>query len=595
MGTNSDIDPAVSTVVVPLEQLPIVQRQADSEEAPITHAELNTGRLVELRAQLTCLAEKRHMQHGTDKPETGFPSVDNSSFVSKNVVQPATRPKLPYYSLHLNSNKRLKASASEAPKMSSGDSEARASVDLSNKKFVDKVKLLAGLVCIEICAGCAKLSQALGLVGFQTVAIDHSKNIHRPRVHCIHIDLANEGAFELINSLLEETSIFYVHLAPPCGTASAARSRPMSASQLAAGLPWPKPLRSALQPLGIDGLSADNQQGVTLANRIYMLCSKVVLKCVLLKIIVSLENPASSLFWKIWYIAALCSNPLLAEVFFHHCMLGGDRDKYTKWLGTAGVFDTMGLLCDGKHVHKPWSASMVAGVPVFDTALESEYQTVLCTTVAHLVRGKAIEAGYAPPADSLDGLLSQAQLQLQSRAAVGKQPRGRKLPQLVPEFLCVKEISLPVGTPLLLQKSQSLLRRFLRGKAGISGSKETLQIHIVGTRRSPEEFYSMAEKAGHPYKPGDGVTDQMKLVVHDILTLGPRGLQTKRSRALRLLLDRAKLLSNDETELHKGLPDHLKLVLAKKRILLFREMLLESKFPDFSVADELAHGFDVTG
>ena len=136
------------------------------------------------------------------------------------------------------------------------------------------------LVFVELCAGSAKLSAAFRDVGFQVVAVDHKSNEHSQRVRCIEVDLSKPDAWSIISDMLSEDNIHHVHLGPPCGTASAARNRPVPKHLVRAGAPNPPPLRSRLHPMGLPGLNQMHLARVLNANRIYILCSKVVRLCV---------------------------------------------------------------------------------------------------------------------------------------------------------------------------------------------------------------------------------------------------------------------------------------------------------------------------
>ena len=47
--------------------------------------------------------------------------------------------------------------------------------------------------------------------------------------------------------------------------------------------------------------------------------------------------------------------------------------------------------------------------------------------------------------------------------------------------------------------------------------------------------------------------------------------------------------------LHDGLPDHLKRILEGKRLLLWKEILMDLGYPDASVVDDMISGFALTG
>ena len=84
----------------------------------------------------------------------------------------------------------------------------------------------AHAICIELCAGSARLSATLRAKGLQTYAVDHSRNRHSHQHGIITIDLANDSSVQQLVDLLDTLDlVVYVHAAPPCGTCSRARER----------------------------------------------------------------------------------------------------------------------------------------------------------------------------------------------------------------------------------------------------------------------------------------------------------------------------------------------------------------------------------
>ena len=83
---------------------------------------------------------------------------------------------------------------------------------------------LAPLV-IEVFAGTARLSTVAGRMGFRTLAVDRSSR--RSSFAIQKLDLTQEHDVQTLLDIinLEAHNIAWIHLAPPCGTASAARSR----------------------------------------------------------------------------------------------------------------------------------------------------------------------------------------------------------------------------------------------------------------------------------------------------------------------------------------------------------------------------------
>ena len=91
---------------------------------------------------------------------------------------------------------------------------------------------------IEICAGTAMLSRCFKEAGFDSIAIDHSKNRFQPLAHICNIDLTTSHGWEFLDHLVAHYNVIFVHAAPPCGTCSRAREMKLSGK-------CPKPLRTA--------------------------------------------------------------------------------------------------------------------------------------------------------------------------------------------------------------------------------------------------------------------------------------------------------------------------------------------------------------
>lgn len=477
----------------------------------------------------------------------------------------------------------------------SGDSESHARQQFIKLAKLELLSSVSELVCIELCAGSAGLSSALRKIGFQVLPIDHSSNRHDQKVKSIQIDLSERGAMELITAMMDTGKIFYIHCGPPCGTASRARDKPVSAYWLARGAPSPKPLRNSSYPRGLPNLSSSDQVRVDKANRIYDVVCQTVLLCIKRKIIFSVENPASSYMWDIKSFVDIRSMPEVSWVLFHSCMHGGSRPKHTALLCSANVFESLGVLCDGSHTHEPWGMHASQGRLEFDTALEAEYPREFCESTAQLVLNVAIKAGYSPMPESIsDPGLSESQQRLLQRAQTGKLPRGRRLPQLVPEFSSVTEQLAP---PDANDKQFRLLRRFSRLKLGdTSGSQsgETETVYIVGKYRTPQEFMDAARNTSHPME-SVLVPDVTIKAIFDILTFGPVKLAGERVSTLRRIKRMAEELQPQEDLLHEAMDPHVRTILAGKRLLLFQRLLDESGYRDSTLSKDIAAGFPLTG
>eukprot|EP00434_Breviolum_minutum_P016188 symbB.v1.2.014264.t1/scaffold1033.1/size247163/2 len=141
--------------------------------------------------------------------------------------------------------------------------EKRDAGDTPDVSKSDGIPLRKALV-IELCAGSAKLSSACAKVGFTALAVDFSGNKHSALHHVVYLDLRLAESWQLLQRLVSQHSVIWVHIAPPCGTASRARERPLRGNY------WgPKPLRSSDSPWGLNNLSGKDRAKVDSANAIY--------------------------------------------------------------------------------------------------------------------------------------------------------------------------------------------------------------------------------------------------------------------------------------------------------------------------------------
>ena len=111
------------------------------------------------------------------------------------------------------------------------------------------------------------MSRALRRKGFQVFSVDHKVVKGLP---ILVIDLNSDAQVKILDELLQQQKLLYVHFAPPCGTASMARTIKLGLSN------EPPPLRSLQYPMGLPGLSHKQQNRVNLANRLYDLTKKFI-------------------------------------------------------------------------------------------------------------------------------------------------------------------------------------------------------------------------------------------------------------------------------------------------------------------------------
>ena len=205
---------------------------------------------------------------------------------------------------------------------------------------------------IEVFAGSARLSKACRDAGFRTLAIDHKRGETSFPVLCLDLTVPKDQ-LRLRDILLHEAgNIALLHFAPPCGTASAART----------------------------------------ANQLYSFTGSLAKELADLLVLVSVENPLNSLAWFTDGLDDLCRREPSFVSVFAHCMMGGDRDKYTKWWASQDTFRSLNVNCSRDHVHKSWVPRKLQGRLHFPTAEETSYPELLCKRIASLLVAKHPEA-----------------------------------------------------------------------------------------------------------------------------------------------------------------------------------------------------------
>ena len=110
-----------------------------------------------------------------------------------------------------------------------------------------------------------------------------------------------------------------------------------------------------------------------------------------------------------------------------------------------------------------------------------------------------------------------------------------------------------------------------------------------------EEFVIEAHRRGHPAHLYQSLSDSMLQAIDANVKMKPVDIVEHRAKWLRKWMSRAVELKGPEEELHAKMPAERKLILARKRILLLREILEAEGYPDISICDDLAKGFPLVG
>ena len=482
---------------------------------------------------------------------------------------------------------------------------------------------------VEIFAGTARLSRAFAKRDFRVSSVDHTTKRSTGLITILDLTKDEDLTFLLDFLQAELNVLVYIHLAPPCGTASAARGIPVP------GCPedmQPKPLRTKEFPDGLPGLSGLNQLKVEKANALYRATFKIVQFCIIHNILVSIENPLNSLFWHTKPMVELFELCEGFRVVFDNCMMGGQRDKATLWWCNHQIFSPLALRCSRDHVHKNWT-------PVFDktnkrfnfpTADEAAYPEVLCDRIANLV-DQALQVCNFTKLQNLEQQIHHQRSTATNSILMGLLPRGRKLLPLVSEFQFYSQWlvpphfsaealdkllqSFPKGARIVNRKLMHggdfrVCDNVLNGECqaqkskciyinGFSGNFKDLlnvgELLSIGIPREPEDFVAHAVAAGHPRNLFAEDWSSRDPFVLENLSKDIGKLLDKRNAFFKKWTRRAQELAAKEKDLHNSLDPEVAKVLKGKRLLLFEEILVDIGFPDRNLVKDICAGFRITG
>ena len=235
-------------------------------------------------------------------------------------------------------------------------------------------------------------------------------------------------------------------------------------------------------------------------------------------------------------------------------------------------------------------------------------------------------------------LSAEASARLSALQSPARQPRGRRIPPVMPEFkrVLVYQVAAlpqvdhkrrllqplrdaPAGSKLI--SSTSLL-----SEVGLSSASETtVQADALvvdssssesgdtvspvgpddqasacfevslGVYASPEEFVEECLNVEHPFDQLHAAPDVLKQCLFDMLTKGPAWVVDRRAKLLKKWTQWARDLEAEEAGLRKSLDPEVAKVLQGKRLLLLEKIASSIGWVDMGVFAELRKGFDLVG
>ena len=124
---------------------------------------------------------------------------------------------------------------------------------------------------------------------------------------------------------------------------------------------------------------------------------------------------------------------------------------------------------------------------------------------------------------------------------------------------------------------------------------ELKHVYKVGIPWTADEFVHEACLQGHPKNYLGYVPDGLRECIESIASKTPSTRGANVAAELRKWVGRARALEVEEMDLKAKIPKHCKAILRKKRLCLFREMLVASGHEDISIVDDVKGGFAISG
>ena len=445
-------------------------------------------------------------------------------------------------------------------------------------------------VVLEVFAGTARVTAALRRCGFEgSQGIDHVF-VDGAACPVLLADLTTCVGQALALNWLSSPHVVGLFIAPPCGTCSRAREISLPAT----GAPCPAPLRTFEFPDGLPNLSGSNLVRVNKANQLYHFSSTLCAEAHRRGLVLAVENPRSSLFWATsFWKAAAHTCPMHTD--FQHCAFGGRRPKWTRLHHNHPTFQSLHRLCPGANCaqhHLPWGRSADGS---FATAQETAYPQPLASSIAGCFARAVTVLPEAEP--SIAAI----------RATSGLQPKAAAMQPLVPEHRRVlvargpNDAALPalrsrLEAPWSDARFRPAISVPVHSQLLRADNRGSEQIEVAwGTAWSPEEFVKEAIKAGHPKTFDTVLPSALKHSIEVNASTSPSERASLRAQWFAKWTKRAADLSADESALKAGLQPYARDILLPKRILLWREILEDLRYPDMGVLEEMLEGVRLTG
>ena len=498
---------------------------------------------------------------------------------------------------------------------------------LNKSQFSFSTEQITCPVIIEVFCGSARVTASLKELGLvESFGVDHE--VDKAIATVKKLDLTDKEDQKKFKQWMRSPLVVGIFWAPPCGTCSLARNIQLRDS-FGRKIPGPVPLRSPEFPEGLSGLRDKDRRRVSAANKLYEFLAEIIKKAVTRGLIIVVENPRSSLFWQTRFWKSVAKHFLYTS--HQACAYGGVRPKWTVLAWNHHRFSQINLCCVGEspsHVHKPWGIVHSEQGPHFSTSEEAAYPRGLARAIAKAFADILIQHGWSPPHEFFQTQSNDIPLKTM-RAIATAQPKASRIPPVVREHKQVVVVrgpadslnSMPVEpmqrlkSPLhvpaecdsavrVLPEGSQLLRITpLRSMGGIAAQssdlvkeQKTVMEQAWGIPFTPEEFIQEAVNRGHPKLISTLVPPVlMEAVFHNFQNGDLSHLPRLRAEWFSKWTARANELKAEELQWKASMPDHIANILKPKRLLLWKEILLDIGYPDADVVSELSNGTELVG
>ena len=417
------------------------------------------------------------------------------------------------------------------------------------------------VIVLELFCGTAGVTACFKRCDFaNAVAVDKTRHTGS-LAGIISLDLTKIEDQRLVLQWLDHPAVRAVFLAPPCGTASAARMVEL------VGEDAPRPLRSFEEPDGLSTLHGTDLLRVSAANILYAFTAEVVDQCCANNILCMVEN--------LWFVTAwveLTGAHLLYYQDHQACMYGSKRPKFTRLCANFEQVCTISALCDGRHEHEPWGIIRQGAKRTFATALEVHYPKPLCEAIVKAFMLKFAELGMK--LEGITGALHHA-----AKALAGQQSISMKLPQLIPNykhryvvFLLNHVVQWPelanlpgehkllhtavLGEVVGVELRESFKKRIMEElrvwmvdfswESFMTFTGEFNEFRIFGVPWEPEEFLQKSLKAVHPMDRSSALPVELRFAVLQMSKHSPGDIARHRLDFFKFWNGRAKQLEAEE-------------------------------------------------